>query len=206
MVVKEAFAGSPKHIYKNLPDAETRSGGKIGIYSIHKPYVRFDWRLPHPDDDMLMPEGLADYFINTSQAKVTALKTFRLVKKFLNRHDLDITDICLFLNKDGNKILTEISPDNMGSLSYIGSIPEYKLIFAQLSALLAVLQKRLSARPRALLKTDQPVFRHINCNFHLFSAEYIPQPPLVLSGIIILILSYVNSFYDIYPFTDMHFS
>lgn len=130
VVVKEAFAGPPKHIYKNLPDAETRSGGKIGIYSIHKPYVRFDWRLPHPDDDMLMPEGLADYFINTSQAKATALKTFRLVKKFLNRHDLDITDICLFLNKDGNKILTEISPDNMGSLSYIGSIPEYKLIFA----------------------------------------------------------------------------
>ena len=37
--------------------------------------------------------------------------------------------MCLFLNKNGDKVLTEISPDNMGSLSYIGSIPEYIQIF-----------------------------------------------------------------------------
>ena len=130
VVVKEAFAGSPKHIYKNLPEVQTRSGGKIAVNSRHEPYVRFDWRLPHPDDDIVMPDGLADNFINVENAKATALKTFRLVKKFLNAHDLDITDICLFLNKDGDKILTEISPDNMGSLSYIGNIENHKLIFA----------------------------------------------------------------------------
>ena len=129
VVVKEAFSGSPKHIYKNLPNVETRFGAKISLNSLHKPYVRFDWRLPHPDDDVLLPEGLADYFINTKTAKKTALKTFLLVKKLLNHHDLDITDMCLFLNKNGDKVLTEISPDNMGSLSYIGSIPEYIQIF-----------------------------------------------------------------------------
>ncbi len=130
VVIKEAFAGSPKHIYTNLPQETTRFGTTIPVNGKHKPYVRFDWRLPHPDDDTLIPTGLADYFIDTKTAEKTALKTFRLVKKLLNRHDLDITDMCLFLNKSGDTVLAEISPDNMGSLRYIGHNATFATIFA----------------------------------------------------------------------------
>ncbi len=130
VVIKEAFAGSPKHVYTNLPQETTRFGTTIPVNGKHKPYVRFDWRLPHPADDTIMPTGLANYFIDTKTAEKTALKTFQLVKKRLNQSDLDIIDMCLFMNKSGNTILAEISPDNMGSLRYIGSNTTYAAIFA----------------------------------------------------------------------------
>ncbi len=77
-----------------------------------------------------MPTGLADYFIDTSTAEKTALKTFQLVKKRLNQADLDIADMCLFLNKAGSTVLAEISPDNMGSLCYIGTSAAHAAVFA----------------------------------------------------------------------------
>ncbi len=129
VVVKSAFKGSCKHTYSNLPQTPTRYGAPIQIGESHEPYVRFDWRLESANDDAVLPEGLAEHYINVSAAKQTVLKAYRLVKKRLNKCDLDIQDICFFLNTDGNTIVCEITPDNMGPISYLGKDPKLKKLF-----------------------------------------------------------------------------
>ncbi len=129
VVVKAAFKGSCKHTYKNLPTVPTRFGKPLTVGQLHKPYVRFDWRSDDENDDAVLPEGLADYYINTRTAKQTVLKTYRLIKKKLNQHSLDIEDICFFLNTAGDTIICEITPDNMGPIRYTGKDTKLQAIF-----------------------------------------------------------------------------
>lgn len=126
VVVKSALIGSPKHIYKGIMQATTRSDAIMPIR--HQPYVRFDWRNSLPFEDSCMPKGLADFFIDTSQAEITALKAFDILQNHFQTHDLDLLDICFFMNKEGNVICAEISTDNC-RLNYTGNDASIKTIF-----------------------------------------------------------------------------
>ena len=128
VVVKSAHVGSPKHIYKNMDQFTTRSGPKILPGREHAPYVRFDWRNPLPDEDLCMPEGLADYFVDTTQAKETVLRAYHALNNFLKAHDFNLVDICFFMNETGDTICAEISTDNT-RIEYIGTDQELKFLF-----------------------------------------------------------------------------
>lgn len=113
-VVKSKIIGSPKYEYKNIFTEPTRFNNirNLTEWFEHKPYVRFDWRNPLPEKDKVIPEELANYFINTEIAKETALSTFNLLRDKLNFSELELNDFCLFLNQNGDKIVGEISTDN----------------------------------------------------------------------------------------------
>ena len=120
VVVKGAFIGSPKHIYKNMTSFATRSGKPLVVKGVHNPYVRFDWRNLLPDEDRCMPEGLADMFINTETAKKTALKAFGVLRESLQNVDFDLLDICFFMNTKGDVICAEVSNDDT-TIVYTGN-------------------------------------------------------------------------------------
>ncbi len=119
VVVKAAFIGSSKHTYQNLMVNNQE----------HKPYVRFDWRQKNPNEDVILPIGLAEKFIDVNQSSKTVLKAFNELKKLFNKNDLTIYDACFFLNRTGDVLCAEVSPDQMGTLSYIGNNLEYINIF-----------------------------------------------------------------------------
>jgi phosphoribosylaminoimidazole-succinocarboxamide synthase len=113
VVVKSRHVGTPKHIYKGLETMPTRNGQRILNGSEHTPYVRFDWRNPLPQRDECMPLDLADYFIDTQEAKTTALAAFGKLRDYMVERGLHLIDICLFITADGREIFSEISPDCM---------------------------------------------------------------------------------------------
>lgn len=150
VVVKATHIGSPKHIYKHMNSTPTRKATTIIPGKPHEPYVRFDWRNPLPDEDCCMPEGLADYFIDTTQAKKTALQAFHALNKLLQIHDFHLLDICFFMNETGDVICAEISTDNM-RLKYIGSEPKFqKISSSQKTEIAQALLKSLET-PRILI-------------------------------------------------------
>ena len=80
--------------------------------------VRFDWRNPfwEPDThkmlaDEILPDQLADLFIDVKEARKTAARTFSLLSDFLAEKDIVIYDLCLFISEDGKTVYGEISPD-----------------------------------------------------------------------------------------------
>jgi phosphoribosylaminoimidazole-succinocarboxamide synthase len=130
IVVKSAFVGSPKHVYKGLSNFPTRSGSRLMPGDRHEPYVRFDWRNSLPDEDMCMPIGLADQFIDTSVASVTAMKAFGILRDCLRAHDFELIDICFFMNTRGDTICAEVSTDNTG-IVYTGNDPQVQQLFTR---------------------------------------------------------------------------
>ena len=130
IVVKSSFVGSPKHIYKTLSEHVGRNGEKLLVGARHQPYVRFDWRNPLPDEDIAMPPGLADHFIDTKIAEKTALSAYGILKELLNKHEFDLIDICFFMNEAGNVICAEVSTDNT-QIIYTGHDPKLSSLFAE---------------------------------------------------------------------------
>ena len=128
VVVKAALVGSAKHSYHNLNKVTNKLGNIIDIGQKHTPYVRFDWRNPHPKEDAVMPHGLANYFIDVKNAEILALKAFNILTDYLEKHDLGLNDCCLFMNKNANVILGEVSPDNLGTIYYTGKQKELEKI------------------------------------------------------------------------------
>jgi acetamidase/formamidase len=119
VVVKSAWIGDPRHRYPEMADVATRPG-RVFEATKHEPYVRFDWRRAPPHDDTLLPDELADYFIDVGRARATALRAFHMLRVHLAAHDLDLPDVCFFMNKAGDVICGELSPDNMSRITYVG--------------------------------------------------------------------------------------
>jgi len=113
VIVKAAFYGTPKHIYLGMAGHPTRKASPFRNFDTHSPYVRFDWRNPLPGKDECLPEPLADYFIDTREATRTALTAFALLREFLDRCDIQLLDICFFIDSTGKYIFGEVSPDCM---------------------------------------------------------------------------------------------
>lgn len=82
-----------------------------------QPIVRFDWRNPLHDDkgnrlaDEILPDSLADLFINTKAARATALKVYDILSAYLETKDIICCDLCLFIAEDGETVFGEISQD-----------------------------------------------------------------------------------------------
>lgn len=61
-------------------------------------------------DEVLCDEQ-ADLFIDVKEAKKTARKLFAILSNFLDKKNIVIYDLCLFISEDGKTVFGEISPD-----------------------------------------------------------------------------------------------
>jgi phosphoribosylaminoimidazole-succinocarboxamide synthase len=120
VIVKKSHVGTPKYRYRDIDKYPTRNCQIIkeaGDYP--NIIVRFDWRNPLHDEnnkrlaDEVMPEEMADWWIDTKQAKNTAKKAFVLLEKYLLARGIKLLDICFFIDASGKIIYSEISPDCM---------------------------------------------------------------------------------------------
>jgi|GEM_PF-66070 len=124
-IVKNTHTGTSKHRYLGMDGAVVRSThptlASCTITNEH-PYpttlVRFDWRNPliHPEKgvrvaDEILPDRLADYFLDVSKARHTALRMNHALSEFLGARDIVLYDLCLFIAEDGELVYGEVSPD-----------------------------------------------------------------------------------------------
>ncbi len=119
VVVKGALVGTPAHVYHGLFQHADKFGKLFVKGERHAPYVRFDYRNPLHDEagnrlrDECLPLALAERFINTKVAEETVLQVFKVVAQTLQEVNMQVLDMCLFLNVTGEIICGELSPDNM---------------------------------------------------------------------------------------------
>jgi phosphoribosylaminoimidazole-succinocarboxamide synthase len=121
VIAKARHTGTSKHRYFNFNQHPTRDGEYIESESPYpEPIIRFDWRNPmtHPTTgqrlaDEILPESMADWFIDTKQARLTAAKAFAGLSAYMRERDMDLWDICFFVSEDGQKLFGEVSPDCM---------------------------------------------------------------------------------------------
>lgn len=125
VVVKANHTGTSKHRYFGMNKSKVRDShpyysGMIieDMQPYPEPIVRFDWRNPfcHPVTkiqlaDEVLCDAQADLFIDTKEARKTALKTFNVLSDFLQTKNIVIYDLCLFISEDGKTVFGEISPD-----------------------------------------------------------------------------------------------
>jgi hypothetical protein len=124
VIVKRFHSGTSKHRYFGMSGKRVRPGSifedtyfeDMGAYP--HAIVRFDWRNPfkHPVTgvrlaDEVMPEDIADWWIDTKSAGLTALAAFDALSEFLGARDVLLYDLCLFISTDGRTIFGEISQD-----------------------------------------------------------------------------------------------
>jgi len=87
------------------------------------PVIRFDWRNPierNPETgemfdygDECIPDDLADLYIDVNDAKITANFVTFILKLMFWDIGLELVDVCYFMNYNGNRIHSEITPDGM---------------------------------------------------------------------------------------------
>lgn len=121
VIAKARHTGTSKHRYYNFSVYPTQYGSYIdneGLYP--EPIIRFDWRNPmtHPQSgdrlaDEILPEAMANWFIDTARATSTAKLAFNGLRDYFAARRLDLWDICFFISEDGAKLFGEISPDCM---------------------------------------------------------------------------------------------
>lgn len=61
--------------------------------------------------DEILPEALAEHFIDVSRARQTALNVYHVMQSFLDTCDIVCNDLCLFITEDGSMVYGEISQD-----------------------------------------------------------------------------------------------
>ncbi len=124
VVVKRVHSGTPKHRYYEFDHYGVRvSHPQFPNASLQvdqpypEPFVRFDWRNPMTDRsgqrlaDEVLPEPMADWFIDVERAKQTAMRAFNALDVFLRERQLELWDICFFISEDGQVMFGEVSPD-----------------------------------------------------------------------------------------------
>lgn len=121
VIAKARHTGTSKHRYYNFGSFPTRAGEYIGSEEFYpEPIIRFDWRNPmrHPISDErladeILPETMANWFIDTDKARETASIAFAGLSAYMQERDMDLWDICFFISEDGQKLFGEVSPDCM---------------------------------------------------------------------------------------------
>ena len=120
--VKRFHIGSPLHRYRYCERHFTAHGGKpLQRWSrFEDPVVCFDWRHPLRDDDgnRLADEPLPDDYAaiwidDIVRAKQVARRAFIWIEQLFAQVNLQLIDICFFIDRTGNVIYGEISPDCM---------------------------------------------------------------------------------------------
>ncbi len=123
-VVKRMHSGTSKHRYFGMCGHRARAshpfyaGMEISADGAYpSAIVRFDWRNPLTNAsgkqlaDEILPEPIADWFIDIRKATQTALKIYEALSEFLGAHDIVCYDLCLFIAEDGETVFGEISQD-----------------------------------------------------------------------------------------------
>lgn len=124
VVVKAMHSGTPKHRYYRFDEHKVRHSHPEKAdqaITVEKPYpehiVRYDWRNPMTDEqgnrlaDEVLPEHMANWFIDVKKAGRTALEAFTILSDYLSAKDLSLWDICFFIAEDGETMFGEVSPD-----------------------------------------------------------------------------------------------
>jgi len=120
--VKRYHIGSPLHRYKYTDQHPTAYGGNpLERWSrFESPVVCFDWRHPLKDEDgtRLADEPLPDDYAavwieDLAGAKKLARHAFEWLERKFERADLQLVDICFFIDRTGKVLYGEISPDCM---------------------------------------------------------------------------------------------
>lgn len=120
--IKRYHIGSPVHRYRYTEKHPTRNGGRpLSRWSrLDSPVVCFDWRHPLFDEeqnrlaDEPLPDDYAALWIdNFPHAKKMALRTFLWMEKLFEASALRLIDMCIFIDRTGETIYGEISPDCM---------------------------------------------------------------------------------------------
>ncbi len=120
--VKRFHIGSPIHRYLYVDNHSTsQNGAPLKRWTkFKKPVVCFDWRHPLYDDDgkRLADEPLPDDYAalwldNIDAAKKLAHDTFLWLEEKFAAAGLLLVDICFFIDRTGNVLYGEISPDCM---------------------------------------------------------------------------------------------
>jgi len=118
VVAKAYYTGTDKHRYFHLERFGIVEQVDDNTWKYFAPYIRFDMRNPNHDPetgnpwgDYCMANGLANQLINVNEAEKNALKTFKVLRSFFNKHGFEMMDICFMFTKDGKKMYYEISQD-----------------------------------------------------------------------------------------------
>ncbi len=120
--VKRFHIGSPLHRYRYTDNyASTQACGPLKRWSrLDRPVVCFDWRNPFTDEQgvRLADEPLSDDYAsvwmdNVPMAKEMARNAFLWLEQLFAAEDLCLIDMCMFVDRTGQFILGEISPDCM---------------------------------------------------------------------------------------------
>jgi phosphoribosylaminoimidazole-succinocarboxamide synthase len=121
--VKRFHIGSPIHRYKYTEKYNTVQGDGSPLRKwsrFDKPVVCFDWRLPLHDefgtrlaDEPISDDYAAVWMNDVSNAKKLACDTFLWLENIFYKRGLLLVDICFFIDKTGQSIFGEISPDCM---------------------------------------------------------------------------------------------
>ncbi len=124
VILKRMHSGTSKHRYFGMAGFPVRGSHPLygGVSfaaddAYPQPIVRFDWRNPLLDDkgkrlaDEILPDSVADWYIDVDRARQTALQTFEALSEFLADHDVVCYDLCLFVTERGDKVFGEISQD-----------------------------------------------------------------------------------------------
>ena len=121
--VKRYHIGSPVHRYKYTekhPTVQLNEKPLTKWTRFDVPLVCFDWRLPLTDEDgnRLSDEPISDdyagvWMSNVVEAKNLARETFSWMERVFRESNLLLVDICFFIDKTGQTLYGEISPDCM---------------------------------------------------------------------------------------------
>lgn len=120
--IKRYHVGSPLHRYRYTEKYMTVQNGKplLRWSRLDRPVVCFDWRHPLLDEeqnrlaDEPLPDDYAAIWINNfPNAKKMALQTFLWMETVFEGADLRLVDVCIFIDREGQTIYGEISPDCM---------------------------------------------------------------------------------------------
>jgi phosphoribosylaminoimidazole-succinocarboxamide synthase len=132
--VKGYHIGSPVHRYKyteKFPTVQKNTEPLRKWSKFDRPIVCFDWRLPLKDDDgnRLADEPISDDYASVwmqdvQNAKELARETFIWMETLFSPAGLLLVDICFFIDKTGEVIFGEISPDCMRVKSILGNPEE----------------------------------------------------------------------------------
>lgn len=120
--IKRYHVGSPLHRY-NYTDHYPSTQGTTAISKwtrFKQPIVCFDWRHPLNDDKgkRLADEPLSDdyaalWMLDIPHAKELSRQTFLWLEERFAEAELQLIDMCLFIDFEGHTIYGEVSPDCM---------------------------------------------------------------------------------------------
>ena len=120
--VKRYHIGSPVHRYRFTGEHPT-SGGRAPLQRwqrFERPLVCFDWRHPLEDEtglalaDEPLPDDYASIWLDdVPGAKRLARETFEWIEDLFSAKGLRLIDICFFIDRTGQVIFGEVSPDSM---------------------------------------------------------------------------------------------